>query len=68
MAVEYNKIVDERIAGADVSRFVETVKANATERSPIIARLVRQLHSQIRYTGVEFGDICFRLMRLHSGA
>lgn len=56
LASEYNAIVEKQIANASVSEFVQTATAAPTDRPQTIERLVRELHQQIRYTGVEFGS------------
>ncbi|MCC6130132.1 MAG: DUF3857 domain-containing protein [Acidobacteria bacterium] len=56
LAARYHQIVEERIAGADPA---DLVKAAGDPRLPMLTRIDRvlaRLHSQVRYTGVEFGS------------
>lgn len=55
LAREYGRVLDEKIKDADVRTFVEKAKVGS-DRNAIIASLVRQLHDQVRYTGVEFAE------------
>jgi tetratricopeptide (TPR) repeat protein len=56
MAEEYGKIVDKRIATADVSPQVNQFLAGKTSRPERIAALVQGMNRQVRYTGIEFGE------------
>ena len=56
VAVRYGKIIDDRIAGAPVKDLVANATQGQADRSAIIEHLVRALHREIRYTGVEFAD------------
>src|SRR5262249_57126192 len=56
VAAAYAKIVDDKIAPADVRGLAREITANATERNRRIARILARVHQDIRYTGVEFGE------------
>jgi tetratricopeptide (TPR) repeat protein/transglutaminase-like putative cysteine protease len=56
MAEEYGKIVDKRIATADVRPQVNQFLAGKTSRLEKIAALVQGMNRQVRYTGIEFGE------------
>ncbi len=53
---EYAKIVDERVAGANVSSQVNKLVAGKPSREDKIAVIVQDLNRQVRYTGIEFGE------------
>jgi transglutaminase-like putative cysteine protease/tetratricopeptide (TPR) repeat protein len=56
LALEYDRIVEERIGHADVGSLAKNAREGANDRAQTIERLVRALHREVRYTGVEFGD------------
>lgn len=56
LAKQYNDIVEKQIANAPVKPLVVAAQKGTANRDAIIAALVRTLHAQVRYTGVEFGD------------
>jgi tetratricopeptide (TPR) repeat protein len=55
LASRYAEIVDKQIQSADVKSLLEGTDRNAA-RLEIAARLATQLHRNVRYTGVEFGQ------------
>jgi tetratricopeptide (TPR) repeat protein len=55
LANKYSAIVDAQIEGADVKALTESVDRNASP-DVLVAQLVSQLHRNVRYTGIEFGD------------
>lgn len=55
LAREYNGIVEQRIVDAPIKDAVSGAQS-ITDRTARIRALVRALHEQVRYTGVEFGD------------
>lgn len=56
VAAAYSKMVDEKIAGADVKSFVDAATRTEKDRVKIADSLVAQLHKEVRYTGIEFGQ------------
>lgn len=56
VAIRYAKAVDQQIANAAVHDFVATAVEGEKNRSAVIEKLVRAVHREVRYTGVEFGD------------
>lgn len=56
LAAKYQGIVEKQIADAPLKDFVAKVVGKDTDRLVVIRKLVRALHSEIRYTGVEFAD------------
>lgn len=58
-ATQYSRVVDERIKDANLQAFVDKARKASASREAIIDSLVRQLHEQVRYTGVEFGEAAF---------
>ncbi|MBV9266618.1 MAG: DUF3857 domain-containing protein, partial [Acidobacteriaceae bacterium] len=56
IAQHYSEIVDRQIVGAPIEKFSAQAIAGKASRLTIITRLVRALHSEIRYTGVEFSE------------
>lgn len=56
VAETYSKIVDEKIASADVRGQVKGLVAGQTTREEKIAAILQELNRQVRYTGIEFGD------------
>ena len=55
IATRYSAIVDEQIEAADVRPLMASIDRTAPPAT-IAAQLASQLHRNIRYTGVEFGD------------
>jgi len=55
LASRYSEIVDKQIQSADVQSLVEGTDRSATVLA-IAARLATELHRNVRYTGVEFGQ------------
>jgi transglutaminase-like putative cysteine protease/tetratricopeptide (TPR) repeat protein len=55
VATRYQRIVDQRIQGADLKSLMDNVDVNG---APVVvaARLAAKLHAAVRYTGVEFGE------------
>ena len=56
VATRYNAIVEEKLAGIDVSSYVAALKAKKLDRAALIQAVVEQLHKDVRYTGIEFGQ------------
>ncbi len=56
VAAEYASIVDRQVASAKVGSTVDSALRGVSGRLPRLEALVRALHRQIRYTGVEFGE------------
>jgi tetratricopeptide (TPR) repeat protein len=59
VASRYSEQVEAQLRAADLKAFVAPALAGAKQREEIIRRLVRRLHEQIRYTGVEYGDAAY---------
>lgn len=57
LANEYGKTVDSRIATSDVKNLVNQLTSGATSRDKKVEALLQYLSKEIRYTGVEFGDV-----------
>ena len=55
LASRYSEIVDRQIQSADVKALVEGTDQDAAPLA-IAGRLATQLHRNVRYTGVEFGE------------
>lgn len=58
VATEYARLVDRQVRGADIKALglvVEGVGADRT-REQVIDELVRRIHKQVRYVGIELGD------------
>lgn len=56
MAESYEKIVDGKIAAANVQPMVKSVIAGKSSREEKAAAIVQYLDHEVRYTGVEFGE------------
>lgn len=56
VAERFSQIVDEQIRDAARSDLIGDTLEGANGREEIIWRLVRRLHEQVRYTGVEFDE------------
>jgi transglutaminase-like putative cysteine protease len=56
VARAYNAIVEKQIEGAPVADLVKQSAAGKTGRRDIASALLRTIHAQVRYTGVEFGE------------
>ncbi|HEY3937769.1 MAG TPA: DUF3857 domain-containing protein, partial [Bryobacteraceae bacterium] len=56
LAVQYGKVIDRQIADAPVKNLVGKALNGEKDRSAIIQKLVSTLHSEVRYTGIEFAD------------
>lgn len=54
-AKEYSAMVESRLKGTDWAPMLGNALEGATTREEKIRRLVRKLHQEIRYTGLEFG-------------
>lgn len=55
LAAAYSQTIDEKIADADLSGFMEGVDLEGAPKE-IAARLTARLHERVRYTGVEFSE------------
>lgn len=55
VAAAYSKIVDERIAGAKLAELGLTLTEKSS-REDAIETLLRRIHKQVRYIGIELGD------------
>jgi len=55
LATKYSAIVDAQIQAADLGSLMAHVDRNAPPAA-LVAQLVSQLHRNIRYTGIEFGE------------
>src|SRR5579859_5864248 len=53
---EYGKIVDNKIAGADVKGSIDKLIAGKNSREEKAAAILQYLDREVRYTGIEFGD------------
>jgi len=56
VAEEYGKVVDARIAGAEVKALVSKLVAGKHIRQEKAEALLQYLDKEVRYTGVEFGE------------
>lgn len=56
IAASYSELVNEQINASDITKTVTQVIAGAKERHQILDRLLAYINTEIRYTGVEFGD------------
>jgi hypothetical protein len=56
LAVKYRAVVEKQISDAPLKNFVAKVVGEDTDRLIVIRKLVRALHREVRYTGVEFAD------------
>lgn len=56
VAARYSTMVDDQIRSADVKALVKAFENGNNGRQEIAAALVKRLHAEVRYTGVEFGD------------
>ena len=56
VATRYNSIVEDKLAGIDVSSYISALKAKKLDRAALIQAVVEQLHKDVRYTGIEFGQ------------
>lgn len=56
VASRYNAVVDEQLRGADVASLVDRAALSGKTQREIAATLTARLHSEIRYTGVEYGE------------
>jgi len=56
IGVEYGKIVDKQISGADLKSLVGTLIAGKVSRDEKAAAILAYLDREVRYTGVEFGE------------
>ena len=56
VAREYNRLVERQIERAPVGDLVKQAAAGKKDRNDVISALLRALHTQVRYTGVEFGE------------
>lgn len=52
----YSQLVDQQLAGADLSRVVAPATKGKTTRQEIVAAVLDRLHQDVRYTGVEYGE------------
>ena len=55
LAAGYSETIDAKIAGAELSSFVEGLDMDGTPKE-VAGRLTARLHERIRYTGVEFSE------------
>src|SRR5206468_3166291 len=55
IAARYENIVDQQIKASDLKAILEGIDLKGSPLS-VSARLTAQLHKEIRYTGVEFGE------------
>jgi transglutaminase-like putative cysteine protease/Flp pilus assembly protein TadD len=53
---EYGKIVDTKLAGADVKATVDKLIAGKKSREEKAAAILQYVDREVRYTGIEFGD------------
>ncbi|MCL4523463.1 MAG: DUF3857 domain-containing protein [Acidobacteria bacterium] len=56
VAERYAQMVDEQIRAADREAMIGKALEGARGREDIIWRLMRRLHEQVRYTGIEFDE------------
>ena len=56
VASEYARLTDEKLRLADVQPLMAKIKTKDGMREQIIRSIVASLHSNVRYTGVEFGE------------
>jgi tetratricopeptide (TPR) repeat protein len=56
VASRYAQVVEEQIAGGDLSKRAKKLRAAAETRDEIVANVLAGIHDEIRYTGVEFGS------------
>ena len=56
LADEYGKVVDARIAASDVKALVAKLIASKQSRDDKVRAILQYLATEVRYTGVEFGD------------
>jgi transglutaminase-like putative cysteine protease/tetratricopeptide (TPR) repeat protein len=56
MAANYDRVLEEKLKAADVSQYVDAARRSSKDRAAVIESLIRQLHQNVRYTGVEFGE------------
>ncbi len=53
LAQTYNQAVEKQLASAPIDK---PKAAGSSNRADLINELIRELHRQVRYTGIEFGD------------
>ena len=56
VAAEYARLSDEKLRLADVQPVMAKIDTKEGTRVQVIRRIVAALHSNVRYTGVEFGE------------
>lgn len=56
VATEYARVSDPKLRLADVQSLIAKINVKDGTRMQVIRRIVAALHSNIRYTGVEFGE------------
>jgi tetratricopeptide (TPR) repeat protein len=56
LARDYSETVEKQLAGADVKAWVQKAIAGKTSREQVLQALIEELHRNIRYTGIEFGE------------
>jgi tetratricopeptide (TPR) repeat protein/transglutaminase-like putative cysteine protease len=56
VAAEYAHMSDEKLRLVDVQPLLVRIKPKNGTRMQVIRRIVAELHSNVRYTGVEFGE------------
>lgn len=56
VAKAYNMVVDRQLEDANLKAFARTAKKTGADRRQVAEALLRALHKEVRYTGVEFGE------------
>ena len=56
VAAEYARLTEEKLRLADVQPLMAKIDLKEASREQVIRRIVASLHSNVRYTGVEFGE------------
>lgn len=56
VAAEYARMSDEKLRLADVNPLMTKIKTKDATRMQVVRRIVAELHRNVRYTGVEFGE------------
>lgn len=59
LAKRYHETVEAQLAGSSLEKTAREVVGTETRREVVVSKLVAWLHSQVRYTGLQFGEAAF---------
>jgi tetratricopeptide (TPR) repeat protein len=59
LARRYHETVEAQLAGAGLEKTAREVVGGETRREAVVGKLLAWIHSEVRYTGLQFGEAAF---------